>query len=122
MAAKKATPAADVEVKLLNVPKQIANHIITFGLSLQKSLFSSDEVVVQPVLLSGGQHVGHVEMALDAELDSLTHCVKLQPGNSCTVGIQLLRDDIETAEIVILDPDSDRILVKSDKIPVRLGM
>ena len=61
-------------------------------------------------------------MALDAEFDSLTHCVKLQPGSSCTVGIQLLRDDIETAEIVILDPDSDRILVKSDKIPVRLGM
>lgn len=121
MTTKKTTPATDVDVKLINVPKQIANRIITFGFSLQKGLFSSDEVVVQPVLLSGGQHVGHVGMALDAEFDSLTHCVTLQPGSSCIVGIQLLRDDIETAEIVILDPDSDRILVKSDKIPVRLG-
>ena len=122
MATKKATPAADVKVTLLNVPKQIANRIITFGVSLQQNLFNSDDVVLQPVLLSGGQHVGHVGMALDAELDSLTHCIKLQPGSSCTVGIQLLRDDIETAEIVILDPDSDRILVKSGKIPVRLGI
>ncbi|MDA1052169.1 MAG: PglZ domain-containing protein [Planctomycetota bacterium] len=122
MATKKATPVSDVEVKLLNVPKQIANRIITFGFSLQKTLFSSDEVIVQPVLLSDGQHVGHVGMTLDAEFDPLTHCVKLQPGGSCTVGIQLLRDDIESVEIVILDPASDRILVKSDKIPVRLGM
>jgi hypothetical protein len=122
MATKKATPAADVDVKLLNIPKQIANRIITFGFTLQKSLFGSDDVVLQPVLLSGGQHVGHVGMALDAEFDSLTHCVKLKPGSSCTVGIQLLRDDIDSVEIVILDPDSDRILVKSDRIPVRLGM
>ncbi len=122
MPAAKATATADVNITLSNVPKQIANRIITFGFTLQKGLFSSDDVVVQPVLLSGGQHVGHVQMALDAELDSLNHCVKLGPGSSCTVGIQLLRDDINSVEIVILDPDSDRILVKSDKIPVKLGI
>jgi len=72
---------------------------ITFGVSLQKTLFSSDEVIVQPVLLSDGQHVGHVGMTLDAEFDPLTDCVKLQPGGSCTVGIQLLRDDTESASL-----------------------
>ena len=122
MPTAKGTPAADVEIKLTNVPEQIANRIITFGLSLQQDLFSSEEIVVRPVLLSSGQHVGHVDMALDAEFDSLTHCVKLKPGSSCTVGIQLLRDDIHHVEIVVLDPDSDCVLAKSSKIPVRLGI
>ncbi|MFV2069807.1 MAG: PglZ domain-containing protein, partial [Pirellulales bacterium] len=122
MPTAKAAPAADVKITLGKVPKQIANRIVTFGFSLEKNLFSSEEMVVRPVLLSSGQHVGHVGMALDAELDSLTHCVKLKPGRSCTVGIQLLREDIASAEIVILDPDSDRILAKSNKIPVHLWM
>jgi hypothetical protein len=118
----KVIAAPHISITLTNVPKQIANRIVTFGITLQQDLFDADEVVLQPVLLSGGQHVGHVGMALDAEFDSLTHRVKLKPGGSCSVGIQLLRDDIDVAEIVILDPDSDRILAKSEKIPVRLGM
>ena len=69
-----------------------------------------------------GQHVGHAGMVLDAELDPLTHSVKIKPGSSCTVGIQLLRDDVDSVEIVILDPETDRILAKSNKIPVNLGI
>ena len=61
-------------------------------------------------------------MALDAELDPLTHCVSLSPGSGCTVGIQLLRDNLSDVEIMVLDPDSDRVLAKSDKIPVKLGI
>lgn len=60
-------------------------------------------------------------MVLDAEHDSLTHCVRIKPGSTCTVGVQLLRDDVNSVEIVVLDPDTDRILAKSNKIPVRLG-
>ena len=79
-------------------------------------------VTVRPVLLSNGQHVGHVGMVLDAEHDSLTQSVRIKPGTSCTVGIQLLRENLDSVEIVVLDPETDRILAKSNKIPVKLGI
>ena len=48
--------------------------------------------------------------------------VRMKPGTSCTVGVQLLRDDVDSVEIVVLDPETDRILAKSNKIPVKLGI
>lgn len=113
---------SDVEITLSKLPKQVATRIVTFGFSVQQMLFDEGELVVRPVLLHKGQHVGHAGMVLDAEHDQLTHTVKIKPGSSCTVGIQLLRDDIDSVEIVILDPDTDRILAKSDEIPVNLGI
>ena len=113
---------SEVDITLSKIPEKIANRIVTFGISANASLFAQDEVNVRPVLLSAGQHVGHVGMVLDAEHDQLTHCVRIKPGSSCTVGIQLLRDDVANVEIVVLDPDTDRILAKSNKIPVKLGI
>lgn len=114
--------ASDISLTLTKVPEKIVNRIVTFGLSDQSSsLFTDDSISIRPVLLSGGQHVGHVGMVLDAEHDALTQSVRMKPGTSCTVGVQLLRDDIDSVEIVVLDPDTDRILVKSNKIPVKLG-
>ncbi len=112
--------STDVQITLTKVPEKIANRIVTFGFSTSKSLFTPENVVVRPLLLSNGQHVGHVGMALDAVHDSLTHCVQIKPGSSCTVGIQLLRDDMDSVEIVVLDPNTDRVLAKSGKIPVKL--
>jgi hypothetical protein len=112
----------DVNVSLTKVPEKIANRIVTFGISSEISLFGSKEINVRPVLLSNGQHVGHVGMVLDAKHDSLTHCVRMEAGNSCMVAVQLLRDDVESVEIVVLDPETDRILVKSNKIPIKLGI
>lgn len=113
---------SEVDIALSKVPEKIANRIVTFGMSVNPSLFVQDELNVRPVLLSAGQHVGHVGMVLDAEHDQLTHCVRMKPGSACTVGIQLLRDDVTSVEIVVLDPDTDRILAKSKKIPVKLGI
>ncbi|MEY3226253.1 MAG: hypothetical protein RLZZ536_872, partial [Planctomycetota bacterium] len=110
----------DITVNLSKVPERIVNRIVTFGIAVEKSLFASDDVVVRPVLLSNGQHVGHAGMALDAVHDPLTHTVRIKPGSSCTVAVQLLRDDIDSVEIVVLDPESDRLLVKSGRIPVKL--
>lgn len=112
----------DANISLTKVPEKIANRIVTFGMCIETSLFAQDEVNVRPVLLSAGQHVGHVGMVLDAEHDQLTHCVRIKPGSNCTVGIQLLRDDVSSVEIVVLDPETDRILAKSNKIPVKLGI
>lgn len=122
MAAPKVDAGPDVKITLSKMPKQIANRIVTFGFSVGQDLFSSEEIIVRPVLQCGGQHVGHAGMALDATLDPENHCVTLKPGSSCTVGIQLLREDIEFVEIVILDPGTDSVLAKSEKIPVRLGL
>lgn len=114
--------SSEVNVSLIKVPEKIANRIVTFGLTCDGSLFTSEAISVRPVLLSNGGHVGHVGMVLDAEHDPLTHCVRIKPGTSCTVGVQLLRDDIESVEIAVLDPDTDRILTKSNKIPIKLGI
>ena len=114
--------SSDIDIKLTEVPEQVANRIVTFGITLEKKLFDTDAILIQPVLLSDGQHVGHAEMALEAELDNLTHCITIAPGSSCKVGIRLLDDDVESVQILVLDPDSQSVLTKSKKIPVRLGM
>ncbi len=105
--AKKAEDSG-VTVALSKVPKQIANRIVTFSfaVTVQKSFLAPDvsEINVRQALLHKGQHVGHAGMVLDAEHDPLTHTVKIKPGSSCTVGIQLLRDDVDSVEIVILKP------------------
>ncbi|MCB0346907.1 MAG: PglZ domain-containing protein [Bdellovibrionales bacterium] len=111
-----------ISLKLLRVPDCIVNRIITFGIGWEAQIFGEDEIVVRPVLFSNGQHVGRLGMVLDAEHDTLMQTVKLRPGRSCTVGIQLLREDVKSVEIVVLDPRSDRILVKTDQIPVKLGI
>jgi len=115
-------PAIDVKVTLFKVPSQIRNRIVSFGIKTDQSLFDG-EIVLMPVLVSqNGQHVGQVGMVIDAEHDTATHCVKIKPGNSCSVGIKLLRDDIESVEILILAPDTDQVLTKSGKIPVKFGI
>ncbi|QDV62036.1 PglZ domain-containing protein [Crateriforma conspicua] len=118
--AKEAT--SDIDITLSKIPEKIANRIVTFGISAGNSLFSQDDFSVRPVLLSAGQHVGHVGMVLDAEHEQLTHCVRMKPGTKCTVGVQLLNDSVTSVEIVVLDPETDRILAKSNKIPVKLGI
>ncbi len=111
----------DVEITLGNLPEKVANRIVTFRIT-SGSLMFVDEITIRPVLMSNGQLVGHVGMVLDAVFDSTTQCVRMKPGTTCSVGIQLLREDIESVEIVVLDPDTDRILVKSQKIAVKLGI
>lgn len=111
---------SDIAVTLLKVPERIVNRIVTFDIAAGKSLYSSDDMVVRPVLLSNGQHVGHASMALDAVYDPSTQTVRIRPGSACKVAVQLLRDDVDSVEIVVLDPESDRLLVKSGRIPVKL--
>jgi len=122
MPAETKSPSADVNVILTKLPEIIVNRIVTFGLTIEASLFTVDNLMVRPVLLSNGQHVGHVGIVLDAEHDPLIQGVLMKPGTTCTVGVQLLRDDVDSVEIVVLDPETDRIYTKSKKIPVKLGI
>tara|TARA_Y100001934_G_C12361439_1_gene780984 strand:- start:284 stop:2830 length:2547 start_codon:yes stop_codon:yes gene_type:complete len=122
MPAKAESEAPDINIALVKVPEKIANRIVTFGLRAEKTMFSEDSFSVRPVLLYNGQHVGHVGMVLDAEHEVSTQSVRMESGTSCTVGVQLLRDDIDNVEIVVLDPETDRMLAKSNKILVKLGI
>jgi hypothetical protein len=115
-------PLIEVKVTLFKVPAEIHNRIVTFGIKTEQSLLE-EEIVIMPVLISqNGQHVGQVGMVMDAVHDVATHCVKIKSGSSCNVGIRLLREDIQTVQILIQAPDTDQILVKSDKIPVKFGI
>ena len=45
-------------------------------------MLGADGVQVRPLLMAAGKQVGAVGMAVDAELDRATGCVKLEPGQA----------------------------------------
>ena len=76
------------------LPDAVTNRIFSVTLQLggsNLSLFSSP-TLVRPLLMSSGKQVGAVGMAIDAELDRATSCVRLQPGKPATVAF-LLSDE-----------------------------
>jgi hypothetical protein len=107
------------------LPKAITNRIFSVSLQLggqNLSLFSSP-MLVRPMLMSGGRQVGTVGMAIDAELDRTTGCVKLQPGKSTTVAFLLTDETVASLRVVVQDPGNDVDLYRSPTdIPVRLGV
>ena len=113
---------ADWKVTLTGVPERIASRIVRVDIQVQKGFFNSGQAVVRPVLLHQGTQVGHATIALDAQLDAATHRLTVEVGKTCTVGLQLLREDVSSVKVVVLDPNSDRILIETKDIPVKLGM
>jgi hypothetical protein len=62
-------------------------------------------------------------MAIDADLDRATGCVKLQPGKPVTVAFLLSDESAPSLRIVVQDPTTDAVLYRSpNDIPVRLGV
>lgn len=113
---------ADWKVSLTGVPERIASRIVRVDIQVQKGLFTGGNAIIRPVLLHQGAQVGHASIALDATLDAATHRLTVDVGKTCTVGLQLLRDDVPSVKVVILDPNSDRILTETKDIPVKLGI
>ena len=78
---------------------------------------------VRPLLMSSGKQVGAVGMAIDAELDRSTGCVKIQPGKPITVAFLLTDESVPSLRVVVQDPSTDAELYRSPtEIPVRLGV
>jgi hypothetical protein len=76
-----ARPSAET-VMANGLPEAVTNRIFSVALQFgdqNLSLFSN-ELVVRPLLMSTGKQVGAVGMAIDAEFDRATGCVKLRPG------------------------------------------
>jgi hypothetical protein len=112
-------------VTVTGLPNAVTNRIFSVTIQLDGknlSLFST-ELVVRPLLISSGKQVGGVGMAIDAELDRATGCVKLQSGKPVTVAFLLSDESVPSLRIVIQDPTTDAELYRSPSdIPVRLGV
>ena len=112
-------------VTATGLPDAVTNRIFSVTIQLDGknlSLFST-ELVVRPLLISSGKQVGGVGMAINAELDRVTGCVKLQPGKPVTVAFLLSDESIASLRIVVQDPTTDAELYRSpNDIPVRLGV
>jgi len=112
-------------VTVTGLPDAVTNRIFSVTIHLDGknlSLFSA-ELVVRPLLISSGKQVGGVGMAIDAELDRATGCVKVQPGKPVTVAFLLSDETVPSLRIVVQDPTTDAELYRSpNDIPVRLGV
>ena len=112
-------------VTATGLPDVVTNRIFSVAIQLDGkslSLFSK-ELVVRPLLTSSGKQVGGVGMAIDADLDRATGCVKLQPGKPVTVVFLLSDESVSSLRIVVQDPTTDAELYRSpNETPVRLGV
>jgi hypothetical protein len=117
-------PAASA-VTVTGLPAAVTNRIFSVSLELggqNLSLFASSMVVL-PMLMAAGKQVGYVGMAVDADLDRTTGCVKLQPGKVTTVAFRLTDESAPSLRVVVQDPANDAELYRSPaEIPVRLGV
>jgi hypothetical protein len=106
-------------------PEAITNRIFTVTIragGTNLALFAN-ATTVRPLLLSAGKQVGRACLAIDAEYDATSGCVKLEPGKPATVAFQLSDDSVTSLHIVVLDPATDAELYRSpSEIPVRLGV
>ena len=107
-------------VSATGLPGAVTNRIFT--VMLEGDLLSSEQVV-RPLLMFSGRQVGAVGMAVGAEFDRSTGCVKLQPGKPTSIAFLLSDEGATSIRVVVQDPMSDAELYRSPTdIPIRLGV
>lgn len=119
------TPASAIPIKASGLPGAITNRIFTVKLVLGENqmMLGATGIVVRPLLMSAGKQVGAAGMAVGAELDSATGCVKLEPSKPVSVAFLLSDESAASLRVVIQDPTTDAELYRSPTdIPVRLGV
>ncbi|HEX9608116.1 MAG TPA: PglZ domain-containing protein [Gemmatimonadaceae bacterium] len=106
------------------LPEAVTNRIFSVTIQLGQNLsFFSSAMLVRPLLVASGKQVGGVGMAIEAELDRATGCVKLQPGKPTTIAFLLSDESVPALRVVVQDPATDAELYRSPAdIPVRLGV
>lgn len=107
------------------LPDAITNRIFSVTIQFDAknlSLFSK-ELLVRPLLVAAGKQVGSAGMAIDADLDRATGCVKLQAGKPVAIAFLLHDETVASVRVVVQDPTTDAELYRSpNEIPVRLGV
>ncbi|MDZ4852647.1 MAG: PglZ domain-containing protein [Pirellulaceae bacterium] len=122
MSKEQAKVVDQITVTLTKVPEKVATRLVVCSVTVAGGLFLPEYVEIRPVLLSDGQQVGEVKVAIDGDLVTGTQRVRVRPDKVCNIGFQLVREDVKEVEIVILDPTTDQVLAKSSKILVKLGL
>ena len=112
----------DKSVILVNVPKAITNRTFGIQISREVEVFSSEDLEVRVVLVSGSEVVGETGMAIGADLNRSTGVLHISSGTKPNIGLMLTKDDCETVRIVIQDSKTDAVLDQSDELPVKLGI
>jgi hypothetical protein len=125
MKASKPERSTSGGVTATGLPDAVTNRIFSVTIQLDEknlSLFSR-ELLVRPLLIASGKQVGGVGMAIDADLDRATGCVKIQPGKPVTVAFILSDESAVSLRVVVQDPSTDAELYRSPTdIPIRLGL
>lgn len=107
------------------LPETVTNRIfsVTLTLGARQMKLGATGLSVRPLLVSGGKQVGAVGMAVDAEVDRITGCVRLEPGRPVTIAFLLSDESVPSLRVVVQDPSTDAELYRSPTdIPVRLGV
>jgi hypothetical protein len=117
-------PSAD-PITASGLPEAVTNRIfsVTFTFGEKQMMLGATGIQVRPLLMAAGKQVGAVGMAVDAQLDRTTGCVKLEPNKPVTVAFLLSDESAPSLRVVVQDPATDAELYRSPKdIPVRLGV
>ncbi|AGP34449.1 PglZ domain-containing protein [Sorangium cellulosum] len=107
------------------LPEAVTNRIfsVTFTFGEKQIMLGATGIQVRPLLMAAGKQVGAVGMAIDAQLDRATGCVKLEPNKPVTVAFLLSDESAASLRVVVQDPTTDAELYRSPTdIPVRLGV
>lgn len=107
------------------LPEAVTNRIfsVTLIFGEKQMMLGATGILARPLLMAAGKQVGAVGMAVDAQFDRTTGCVKLEPNKPVTVAFLLSDESAESLRIVVQDPATDAELYRSPTdIPVRLGV
>jgi PglZ domain len=123
--AREASQPSAGPIAASGLPDAITNRIFSVVLALgdKQMKLGATGMSVRPLLMSAGRQVGAVGMAVDAEVDRATGCVRLEPGRPVTIAFLLSDENVSALRVVVQDPTTDAELYRSPTdIPVRLGV
>lgn len=116
----KPSPTHAVEKKTVTVrlaAEVVTNRIFTVEIALASGLFAEPRRV-RPQGIAGGHQVALAKMTGTGPIEGGE--VVIEPGKPVTVAFLLIKDDIPSLQIQVLDADTDATLALSKDIPVRL--
>jgi len=122
---RESSPPSAGPITADTLPDAITNRIFSVTLTFgeKQMMFDATGVQVRPLLMTAGKQVGAVGMAVGAEFDRTTGCVKLEPNKPVTIAFLLSDESVASLRVVIQDPTTDAELYRSpNDIPVRLGV
>ena len=112
-------------ITVSGLPESVTNRIFSVMITHggKQMVLGATSIFVRPLLMAAGKQVGAVGMAVDAEFDRTTGCVKLEPNKPVTVAFLLSNESAGSLRVVVQDPATDAELYRSPTdIPIRLGV